>query len=69
MASTAVLDAGADRRRRIWAIFASSSGNLVEWYDFYAYAITALYFASAFFQRAIRPRNCSRLRQSSPSDF
>jgi MHS family alpha-ketoglutarate permease-like MFS transporter len=39
----------ADRRRRIWAIVASSSGNLVEWYDFYAYAFTALYFAKAFF--------------------
>jgi metabolite-proton symporter len=39
----------ADRRRRIWAIFGSSSGNLVEWYDFYAYAFTALYFAKAFF--------------------
>ena len=39
----------ADYRRRIWAIVASSSGNLVEWYDFYAYAFTALYFAKAFF--------------------
>jgi MFS family permease len=38
-----------DRRRRIWAIFGSSSGNLVEWYDFYAYAFTALYFALSFF--------------------
>src|SRR5882724_4549513 len=41
----------ADRRRRIWAIFGSSSGNLVEWYDFYAYAFTALYFAHSFFSR------------------
>src|SRR5947208_17000983 len=40
---------GTDRRRRIWAIFGSSSGNLVEWYDFYAYAFTALYFAPSFF--------------------
>ncbi|CAN5405321.1 MFS family transporter [soil metagenome] len=39
----------ADHRRRIWAIVGSSSGNLVEWYDFYAYAFTALYFAKAFF--------------------
>jgi Arabinose efflux permease len=29
--------------------FGSSSGNLVEWYDFYAYAFTALYFAPSFF--------------------
>jgi len=42
-------DQHADRRRRIWAIVGSSSGNLVEWYDFYAYAFTALYFAHAFF--------------------
>src|ERR1700712_4537348 len=41
----------ADRGRRIWAIFGSSSGNLVEWYDFYAYAFTALYFAPAFFPK------------------
>src|SRR6185295_17739405 len=25
------------------------SGNLVEWYDFYAYSFTSLYFASSFF--------------------
>src|SRR4029453_15125784 len=42
-------DVAADRRRRIQAIFASSSGNLVEWYDFYCYAFFALYFAPAFF--------------------
>jgi len=41
----------ADRRQRIWAIFGSSSGNLVEWFDFYAYAFTALYFAPAFFPK------------------
>ena len=35
--------------RRIWAIIGGSSGNLVEWYDFYVYAFTALYFASEFF--------------------
>src|ERR1700751_3642096 len=38
-----------DRRRRIIAIIGASSGNLVEWYDFYAYAFTSIYFASAFF--------------------
>src|SRR5205823_2624545 len=35
--------------RRIWAIVGGSSGNLVEWYDFYVYSFTALYFASEFF--------------------
>src|SRR5260370_2497955 len=47
----ALADGRADRRQRIWAIFGSSSGNLVEWFDFYAYAFTALYFAPAFFPK------------------
>src|SRR5262250_1915342 len=38
-----------DVRRRLKAIFIGSIGNLVEWYDFYAYTAFALYFASAFF--------------------
>src|SRR5262249_24069821 len=38
-----------DMRRRIRAILVGSIGNLVEWYDFYAYAAFALYFANAFF--------------------
>jgi MFS family permease len=38
-----------DRRKRIVAIVGASSGNLVEWYDFYTYAFTSIYFASAFF--------------------
>src|SRR5947207_15518747 len=41
--------AAADMRRRIRAIFIGSIGNLVEWYDFYAYAAFALYFAGSFF--------------------
>jgi MFS transporter, MHS family, alpha-ketoglutarate permease len=47
-AKDAPLDA-ADMRRRIKAIFIGSIGNLVEWYDFYAYAAFALYFAHLFF--------------------
>ncbi|HEY4985427.1 MAG TPA: MFS transporter, partial [Bradyrhizobium sp.] len=39
----------ADMQRRIKAIFIGSIGNLVEWYDFYAYTAFALYFAPAFF--------------------
>jgi len=42
------LDLG-DVRRRLRAIIVGSIGNLVEWYDFYAYAAFALYFAAAFF--------------------
>lgn len=38
-----------DTRRRIFAIVAASSGNLVEWFDFYVYSFCALYFAPAFF--------------------
>jgi metabolite-proton symporter len=47
--SVPTLTEAADRRRRIVAIVGASSGNLVEWYDFYAYAFTSIYFASAFF--------------------
>jgi MFS transporter, MHS family, alpha-ketoglutarate permease len=39
----------ADVERRLKAIFIGSVGNLVEWYDFYAYTAFALYFAPAFF--------------------
>jgi MHS family alpha-ketoglutarate permease-like MFS transporter len=38
-----------DVERRLKAIFIGSVGNLVEWYDFYAYTAFALYFAPAFF--------------------
>ena len=38
-----------EKRRRIFAIVAASSGNLVEWFDFYIYAFCAIYFAPAFF--------------------
>jgi len=34
---------------RLKAIFTGSIGNLVEWYDWYAYAAFALYFAPVFF--------------------
>jgi MHS family alpha-ketoglutarate permease-like MFS transporter len=42
-------ETAADVARRIRAIFTGSVGNLVEWYDFYAYAAFALYFAGSFF--------------------
>ncbi|UNE53660.1 MFS family transporter [Bartonella machadoae] len=38
-----------DTEKRIFAIISSASGNLVEWYDFYAYSFTSIYFASQFF--------------------
>ncbi|KJF76448.1 hypothetical protein UA70_29120, partial [Raoultella planticola] len=37
-----------DTRRRIWAIVGASSGNLVEWFDFYVYSFCSLYFAHIF---------------------
>lgn len=37
--------------QRLKAIIVGSIGNLVEWYDFYAYSAFALYFASAFFPK------------------
>ncbi len=40
---------GADTARRVRAILVGSLGNLIEWYDVYAYAAFALYFAAAFF--------------------
>ncbi|WP_343667362.1 MFS transporter [Chitinophaga sp.] len=36
---------------RIRAIFTGSIGNLVEWYDWYAYAAFAIYFAPSFFPK------------------
>lgn len=41
-----------EKRKRIFAIMAASSGNLVEWFDFYIYAFGAIYFASAFFPKS-----------------
>jgi MHS family alpha-ketoglutarate permease-like MFS transporter len=35
--------------RRLRAILVGSLGNLVEWYDFYAYSAFSLYFANSFF--------------------
>lgn len=31
---------------------AASSGNLVEWFDFYVYAFSALYFAPSFLPKS-----------------
>jgi MFS transporter, MHS family, alpha-ketoglutarate permease len=36
---------------RLKAIFGGSIGNLVEWYDWYAYSAFSLYFAQAFFPK------------------
>lgn len=36
---------------RVRAILAGSAGNFVEWFDWYTYAATALYFAPVFFPK------------------
>jgi MHS family alpha-ketoglutarate permease-like MFS transporter len=41
-----------EKRKRIFSIVAASSGNLVEWFDFYIYAFCAIYFAPAFFPKS-----------------
>lgn len=52
MADSSVTENGAladgDTRRRIWAIVGASSGNLVEWFDFYIYSFCSLLFAIFF---------------------
>ncbi len=41
-----------EKRHRVFSIMAASSGNLVEWFDFYVYAFSAIYFAAAFFPKS-----------------
>ncbi|MDR6180088.1 MHS family dicarboxylic acid transporter PcaT-like MFS transporter [Pseudomonas sp. SORGH_AS 211] len=41
-----------ERKKRIFAIVGASSGNLVEWFDFYVYAFCSIYFAAAFFPKS-----------------
>ncbi|NYI02162.1 MFS family transporter [Cupriavidus plantarum] len=41
-----------ETRKRVFAIVAASSGNLVEWFDFYIYAFCAIYFAPSFFPKS-----------------
>ncbi|WP_243745559.1 hypothetical protein [Segetibacter sp. 3557_3] len=43
---------------RFKGLLCGSIGNLVEWYDWYAYAAFALYFAPVFFPKAIQLFNC-----------
>ena len=37
--------------KRLKAIFGGSIGNLVEWYDWYAYSAFAIYFSASFFPK------------------
>ena len=55
MAESALGAGGTAERTRagtIWAVLATSFGNLIEWYDVYAYSAFALYFAGSFFPKS-----------------
>jgi MFS transporter, MHS family, dicarboxylic acid transporter PcaT len=43
------MESGLDHRDRIRSIVGACTGNLVEWFDFFTYAYTSIYFAKAFF--------------------
>jgi len=47
----------ADTRKRVKAILVGSIGNLIEWYDVYAYSAFALYSPAPSFRKAIRRRS------------
>ena len=40
-----------DQKTRLKSILGGSAGNMVEWYDWYAYAAFTLYFAPVFFPK------------------
>ncbi|MDZ3995668.1 hypothetical protein PspTeo4_44064 [Pseudomonas sp. Teo4] len=50
---------GEERSKRIFAIVGASSGNLVEWFDFYVYAFCAIYFAPRSSPPMTPPYSCS----------
>ncbi len=51
MATIELSENAADTRHRIFSIIIASSGNLVEWFDFYVYSFCSLYFAAEFFPK------------------
>ena len=51
MATAAVHEASPDTRKRVLDILGGSAGNLVEWYDWYAYSVLTIYFAPVFFPK------------------
>ena len=51
MAQAAVGERPRSSFSRIKAILGGSAGNLVEWYDWFAYSSTSLYFAAQFFPK------------------
>jgi len=51
MATAAAHGASPDTRKRVLDILGGSAGNLVEWYDWYAYSVLTIYFAPVFFPK------------------
>jgi MHS family alpha-ketoglutarate permease-like MFS transporter len=49
IASMTLLPRAPDRATRLKSIIGGSAGNMVEWYDWYAYSAFTLYFAPVFF--------------------
>jgi MHS family alpha-ketoglutarate permease-like MFS transporter len=49
MPMPAIADAPKPRLNQFGSIIGGSIGNLVEWYDWYAYSVFSLYFAATFF--------------------
>ena len=49
MGSTILSASAPDKKTRIKSIIGGSAGNLVEWYDWFAYSMFTLYFARSFF--------------------
>ncbi|MDI5811410.1 hypothetical protein MJM95_31650, partial [Salmonella enterica subsp. enterica serovar Anatum] len=61
-------------RRRIWAIVGASSGNLVEWFDFYVYSFCSLLFGLVwvllwYFIVSDKPTMSKRLAPEERIDF
>jgi MHS family alpha-ketoglutarate permease-like MFS transporter len=51
MATAVVPDAAPSTQKRVKDILGGSAGNLVEWYDWYAYSALTIYFAPVFFPK------------------
>jgi MFS transporter, MHS family, alpha-ketoglutarate permease len=51
MATVAASGAVPSTRKRVKDIIGGSAGNLVEWYDWYAYSALTIYFAPVFFPK------------------
>ena len=51
MATAVISDAAPSTRKRVKDILGGSAGNLVEWYDWYAYSALTIYFAPVFFPK------------------